>query len=470
MSEPLGTPRGGPGVQPAAQSWPESTSDRPPDESVYRPLSLGAIVGFGIAALYAVVLSLVAVAAVLRGTPLLAPLTTLLIPLVAAVISGAAWLLIQRSEGTRAGATLALWGVLLAVGFGMAYAAYYFAKYLVIRDQATSFAREWIDELNHDQIDQAFVKTILPERRPVRDLSPAKLHEWILKSGNPDSGEGRGIYDRFSTMPMIQLLRQARGEAEVQPMGISSWEYKSGIYEVVLYYRVKTAEASWETRVVLVGSESRGSEGRQWNVVISQSAPKDESITFTPFGNAMSEIRENAVNFMKVQWQRKIQSGLWLDAYWDTVEPAERAPLVSRFPAPAILSTLSILPTPWAAVALADPGVYLPEYRTFAAAGYVTLADSFSPANDPAIPPQEILASVRQMIAAARPQLGANLFLDKTPLPWYRENGRLHIPFAIRIELASGYQVSGVATLETDDGPFLAAMEARTSLEPVLRR
>ena len=46
-------------------------------------------------------------------------------------MSGLGWLQVQRSEGTRAGAALAVWGIRLCVVLGLGYWAYYAATRFV---------------------------------------------------------------------------------------------------------------------------------------------------------------------------------------------------------------------------------------------------------------------------------------------------------------------------------------------------
>src|SRR5262249_11986894 len=77
-----------------------------------------------------------------------------------------AWLQVQRSEGTRAGGRLALWGMALGGFFGLSYAAYLVASYTAVEQQADAFATRWLDMIRSHQLDEAFVLTRDPAQRP----------------------------------------------------------------------------------------------------------------------------------------------------------------------------------------------------------------------------------------------------------------------------------------------------------------
>src|ERR1700682_2821300 len=77
---------------------------------VYKPLSLLAIVGLGLAVPYALFIIIGAFVAFYSGSPFLLGGVFALAPLAAAILSGAALIRINRSEGVLGGAKLALWG------------------------------------------------------------------------------------------------------------------------------------------------------------------------------------------------------------------------------------------------------------------------------------------------------------------------------------------------------------------------
>lgn len=466
MTDPLSAPPGAAsGTQTPADTWPMTGADRPMDEQAYRPLSLGAVAGFSISALYGVVLILCAIAAVLKGAPLLWPLASLLFPLGGAVVSGVAWLFIQRSEGTRAGATLALWGVMLGLGFGLTYTAYYLAKYLVIREQSTSFSRKWINKLAEGEIDGAYLDTIRPDMRP-RETDPARLRETFLRLHN-QMADGRGMYDRFSQMQLVQLLHQANGKIEIQSKGLGSWQYVNGGYEVGLQYRIKTPEASWDTQLVVFGSEARGSDARQWMVVITQTGMKEDSLEYTPLGRTMFEVRRASIQFLQMEWQRRIENRQWFDAFLSTLPSDQRKELRTRFALPTVVAGFANLQSPLGRAVLSDPGIWVPGFREFVAGGFIKRDEQFASVDNKLLDRDTLPSTVMDVMQ--QPRMGQSIALDGTPYPWVREDGRLRIPHGIKITLPSGLIMFGQLILETDADPVFAAAEDEFKVEAMLR-
>src|SRR5262245_59325202 len=100
MAEPHD--RAGGGAADAAAARPAAFPAPPPElaapaEQAYRPLSVLALIGFGLAALYAAVAVLLGLVAFLSGRPLLMGGWTLLFPLVAAALCLVARAQVRRS-------------------------------------------------------------------------------------------------------------------------------------------------------------------------------------------------------------------------------------------------------------------------------------------------------------------------------------------------------------------------------------
>src|SRR5262245_8821711 len=171
-------------------------SEVPAEHVTYQPLSLLAVAGLGLAAVYAVVVLLGFLAWLLFGSPWLMSLWTLLIPLAAGVISYIARGQILRSEGTLAGLALTKWGITLRVLFGLIFASYTAANYLVFRSQAESFTRQWFNLLADDKTEKAFLRTLPPTNRPPETDD---LRNEIENRFNRLGGETsrRGYYNDF---------------------------------------------------------------------------------------------------------------------------------------------------------------------------------------------------------------------------------------------------------------------------------
>jgi hypothetical protein len=470
MSEPVpGSSSGAPEIQSAkpappstpsparnvAEPWPVSPAERPADPQVYRPLSVLAIIGFGIVGLYGLVLVLCAAAAVLKGSTLLWPLSTLVIPLTGVAVCAAAWISIQRSEGTKAGGTLAVWGMMLGFGFALTYSAYYGAKYLVIRDQAMKYGEDWLREVTKGRLDIAFNRTRLPEQR-LDESDPRKLHETLESSVNQqiaqdprmrDNRQG-GPLDQFHHNPLCQLLLQGGEETQIQPLGVNSWDYSKGGYEVLLSYRISTPEASAEIYLDTLGSEGRTGD-RAWNVVMSQSKIRDGTMNPTKVGQAMGSLRTVAYGFQQ-KWRERISQGRLVEAYLDWRPPDERRALLANFSGQVILTNVATAFSSGASVLLDDPSLYLPQFRDFVHGEFVHLDDNFwAPAAD-----QKEMILKDSRILTLYPdslQLSKITADPNTTEPWRRQGDKILVQQPISLSLpTSGFLVLGTIVLETD--------------------
>src|SRR5437588_9050789 len=122
---------------PADGAAPADAAPRP-----YGAVSVLAVIGFALAALYAGVMAAAALIALFTHTPILIPLAWLLVPVAAAVLCGAAWVQIRGSEGALSGRRLAAWGIGLGLLVGLLYTAHYPATYLVVTPPARGLAAQ----------------------------------------------------------------------------------------------------------------------------------------------------------------------------------------------------------------------------------------------------------------------------------------------------------------------------------------
>src|SRR5262249_52829797 len=146
--------------------YPVAGSEAPAEHVVYQPISLLAIAALSIAALYGVVVLVGFLASLLLGYAWLMPLWTLLIPLVAGILALLPRSRIRRSEGTLAGLALTRWGITLSLLFFLIQASYSAATYIVFRQQADSFARQWLGLLTAGETEKAFTRVLPPASRP----------------------------------------------------------------------------------------------------------------------------------------------------------------------------------------------------------------------------------------------------------------------------------------------------------------
>jgi hypothetical protein len=365
-------PAAGEGTFKALAPPPPDPEQQAGDAAGYKPLSVLALLGFGLAALYAVFLVLCLAVALLYGTSLLmgspAPL---LVPLFTLAVSAAGWVQVQRSEGTRAGGRLASWGMLLSVLFGLVYGAYYFASSLAIRQQAEPFILRWFDKIKKGQLDEAFVDTLPPEQRPRAD---ANLHSTLRVRFNmtPDP-MGRGPYTQFTEGEMVRMLVQAGADAEVKPLAVNECQFREGGFAYVETFQVKLPEGTFEVMAAAKGTEGRRSEGRQWTLLFGQSHPVKPPEP-TPLGTRMIALRRGAAAFGD-RWLAKLNAGRPDEAYLDTLPPARRKPVRDAYRGQLALARLAASTAPGGLGPDADPEaarrLYLPGYNDFRAGSLV---------------------------------------------------------------------------------------------------
>src|SRR6516165_4882614 len=109
-----GMPPGGPVAEPIG-----------PGAIVYRPVSGFAIAGFAASCVFALLVLIVAIVALVKGAPFFYSPFILLIPIAGLVLSLIARSHIRASEGTRAGEPLARAGIWISLFTGLGYFVYY---------------------------------------------------------------------------------------------------------------------------------------------------------------------------------------------------------------------------------------------------------------------------------------------------------------------------------------------------------
>jgi hypothetical protein len=261
------------GVTPAPQSGlPPGGLSGMPEDPVYRPMSLLAIVGFCLSMLFAGFLLIGTLVALFNRTALLPSLEVFVIP--ALIIIGVCWvarLLIRQSENTLSGEKLAGWGIGLTVTLCVLFGAYYAATYFAVTQQASEFTDRWVAALKEGDPGRAYWYLIPPSDRadiplPTNAAQDARLHDRLEMDF---SNLTKNIpYGEFRRSELLTLFRRAGPEAKVHRIGVSEWKLEKGTYQVVVRYRVEMSEATADLLVKVIGQEaSMGEfEGRGWYV------------------------------------------------------------------------------------------------------------------------------------------------------------------------------------------------------------
>lgn len=315
----------------------------------YRPLSLLALAGFGLAVVYALVVLVGAAVALFGRIPWLMPNWTFLLPLAALTVCWAARTRIHNAEGTLSGSTFTTWGFRLTIIVGLTYAAYYGATFFAVRGQAIDFADDFFKKLKEGRIEQAFM---MATGVPTKDMSSGELRDTIESRFNNPGGApgGAGPFTRFRQTDFVRFIETDGPQGNIAPMGVSEWEYKNGGYRVALQYHVTSSLAEFDLRVETFRHDSKPGEpkGQQWQVVLNrgETGLVPGSMKQTPLGAEVMRTAKMAYSWA-ADWADKINLQQWSEAYLDTLPPSERVRLragqrAARLLATAPLTSLSL--------------------------------------------------------------------------------------------------------------------------------
>jgi hypothetical protein len=326
---------------------PEGVTAAPPapDAETYRPLEWSALLGFVLAAGYALTVGVGAAVCLGLRAPLLLWRWTVLVPVVALVCSLIARGRIRASEGVRSGLALTAWGIGLSAFFGAGYGAYYLATRLAVQKQARDFADAWLEELRRGDLEQAFWRTVPPEGRPADPKARTRAALEIEHNAPPPNNPGAtGPLTGFGHADYVRILRQAGDRAKVTFAGMADWEFGGGGYQVALLYDVETPLASFPLRVTLRGVEGRGraGPGRQWQVLLGgytgrdltdYSGPRDpvQMLGMTPEGKEVYQMGLEAHERAQ-KWAALVIAGQTEEAFRASRPWAEKEALTRAAP------------------------------------------------------------------------------------------------------------------------------------------
>ncbi len=323
-------------LTPAGQglsAWPER-ADMPSGElgampptasESYRPLSLLALVAFGMAVLYVLVVLVGGAFALVNHTPCLMPTWTFLLPLAVLVLCWAARNRIRNAEGTLSGLAFTVWGVRLTVVVGLSYLAYYGFTFFAVRLQAQDYADQFFEQLKQGRSERAFLMAVgslsQEDDAALRDRLEVRFNSPSGPSGSP------GPFTQFRQSQFVRTIEMSGAETRIEPKGVIDWSYGKGGYQVVLKYRVSTPMAEFDMSVETFGRDSKPGEpkGRQWQIMMQkgETAVLPASVKLTSLGKDFMKKAAAGQNFAML-WQEKIARQQWDEVYLDTLEPNER--------------------------------------------------------------------------------------------------------------------------------------------------
>ena len=243
-------------------------------------LGLARFAALALAGFYAIPIGIGGLVAFPGHPPWLLPPWTLVIPLLAAGCGWVARLRVQASEDTLSGKPLATWAVGLSLFFALSYTAYYTATYIAVRQQAVQCANDWIERLQKDDVERAFVMTISPWNRARDGSVPRDVLELNFNSRR---GLELGQYSLFAQQAYVRLLR-GTSKPNVELLTDHDWGFEEGGYKVSLSYRVTTPYWTFPLEITVHGLESPSGahKGRRWYVQPGRTFVRVGEVTLTP--------------------------------------------------------------------------------------------------------------------------------------------------------------------------------------------
>lgn len=333
MAEATDRPQGPPGQVPpdAVIAGADLGASPGTTTETYRPLSLLALAGFGLAVIYALVVLIGAAVALFNRVPWLMPVWTFLVPLAALVICWTARTRIRDAEGTLGGAAFTTWGMRLAILVSLPYAAYYLATFFAVRVDAVASANRFFALLKQEKYEQAFLLSL---DNPNQNMDSAALRNMLESRFNSSQGAmgSPGGLSRFRQARFVRFLVMDGAKANIALRGVSDWGYdKMGDtrgYRVVLKYHIATTLAEFDLKLETFRRDSRPGQpkNRQWQVVLAggQTGIVRESMNLTRHGVEVLDKKMPIAQQFATAWANKINQQEWDEAFLDTLKPSER--------------------------------------------------------------------------------------------------------------------------------------------------
>ncbi|MCI0642658.1 MAG: hypothetical protein L0Y72_16165 [Gemmataceae bacterium] len=311
-----------------------------PAAAEYRPLSGAAVGGFILGSVFAGILVLATLIALIQGQPLFLPTWALALAVAGGVLSFVGQIHIRNSEGTRAGMKLARWGLGLCVFLGLGYFAYNFVTGLALTKQANDFMMEALDEHsgffptlrkggeNERDFHQAFLLTLpMTSRIGARPEDGKRMRSQFDQS----TTEGQpGQLSAFRRMPLAGLMMSYPNpkDSPVEPLGVKEWHYEGRSYVVTRSYRISTPEVTVEILVPVQSTEgAEEGDARRWFAAM----PKGQILKEVPtdLGKGLQYLRFQAREHVD-QWLIKLNMGSSFEGYsekdtpdWEAILPKE---------------------------------------------------------------------------------------------------------------------------------------------------
>ncbi len=309
-------------------STPTSTLRPPqsPTEAPYRTLSGLAVASMALAAVFAVLIGILAVSAFLAHDMLIAPVWLIGLAVAAAFLSIIAGIQIRGSEGTLTGLGFARVGFWLALFPALAYFAYYIGTYqAIVRVQAERVTREWFDDLRQGKVRDAFLLCCRPSDRRNLSKDPQEFNARYVWGGFGQPGP----FTRFEQHEVIRAMVDGGQDVKVESLGIKSWEYYQKRYNIEQSFRIDTPEGVFDVSMYLSGAWENNR--RQWQIVWTQTQNMViNAARPTAMGDTVRQWRHQATALGN-QWLAWHRNGDLIECYLWTLPQDERRQLTVAY-------------------------------------------------------------------------------------------------------------------------------------------
>lgn len=446
------------------------------DAPVYRPFSGLAIASLVVACVYALTLSIIAIASYRAGTPPLLPDWMLVLPLVGLGTAVAARSQIRNSEGTRSGQGLAAWGWWISLLFGLAYVAVAVGTKLAVSFQAQRFGDAFFERLRQGRVYEAYLMTRPPAERKTENADD--LERMWIRYGVGPRGELRGALPVFTEHDLVRLIERAGSRAQIKALGLREWPYEQGGFQVQESYRLTTPEGTFVFLLGLRSINSREFAGPQWQIVWRNDA-QFESRDLTSLGQALETWGHTSARSSAQRWLDERQTGHLVRSFLETVRPADREVVSRRYNAVAAGCAVGgVIPgkgvvgaclAPWLVSGAARRGG-LPGYAAYSEGDLVHTKDFIGATRTRAAMIAEIK---RHFLDATRIEIKLRAQSPGYPLPFSDRADQIRMGQEIDIRgLEPGpagqaeelFRCEGILVLESDPGEIDAARQPRWRL------
>jgi hypothetical protein len=275
-----------------------SASASPSEPAAYRPISALAVAALLVGTLTALLLVGFGISAAATHRPFISPFMMLL-AITSLGLAVAAKIQLARSQGTRAGSSLANFSLFLSLITSLGYMAYWFAIDLSVRQQSTAVAEKWLDYLQKNKPELAFRLT----RDPGQQKSiPEEADAIRRRFGNVD-------LSLFTRSDIPRLFRTWPDQSEVSFDGVHNWETTGNGLQAELNFSLRFPEGIYPITVTTLGSDDPDTGSRVWQVSFHTTGLKKNEQRLTTLGKLIYELQFKSVRELKPSYDRFREGG-----------------------------------------------------------------------------------------------------------------------------------------------------------------